>query len=82
MSTVRAGWGRAIGTKLRAVPVTTWLALAIVVVALVFVLQNRNETSVHLFGAALTAPLWLTLLFTFLAGVLAGWLGKRRRTRR
>ncbi|MFH5821575.1 hypothetical protein [Georgenia sp. AZ-5] len=57
-----------------------WLGLALVVVAVVFVLQNQRTVSVELFWLDARAPLWLTLLVVLVVGWLAGALmGGRRR---
>lgn len=65
----------------RSVPGHIWVAAAIVVLALIFVLQNRQDASVHLFNISITAPLWMTLLITLIAGVLVGALARRSRRR-
>jgi uncharacterized integral membrane protein len=64
---------------LRSIPVRTWVALVIVIVALVFVLQNRQYTSIYLFTVSVSAPLWTILLITLAVGILAGLLVRRRR---
>lgn len=56
-----------------------WLALTLLVVAVVFVLQNRGDTRVEFLFFNLTAPLWLTLGATLVAGALIGWGLARRR---
>jgi len=56
-----------------------WLALTLLVVAIVFILQNRSSTRIDFLFLSLTAPLWLTLTVTLLAGGAIGWgLGRRR----
>jgi uncharacterized integral membrane protein len=54
-------------------------AAVIVVVALVFVLENRAETKISFVLTSVDAPLWVALGATFLLGMLAGWLVSRRR---
>jgi uncharacterized integral membrane protein len=70
---------KGIGSWFAAVPIRTWLALVIIVLALVFVLQNRREASIYLFNVSITAPLWMTLLITLVVGVVVGLLAHRRR---
>jgi uncharacterized integral membrane protein len=53
------------------------------VLALVLVLQNTNDTKVHLLFWDVTAGLWILLIGAFLLGMLLGWLLPRlRRGRR
>lgn len=80
-SDVKHGGG--FGRRLRSIPPHTWVGLVIAVIALVFVLQNRQEASISLFNVLITAPLWMTLLITLLIGFLVGLLIRRnRRTRK
>lgn len=68
---------------LRSIPIRSWIALVIVIVALVFVLQNRHDASIYLFNATVTAPLWTTLLVTLVVGIVIGLLVRgRHRNRR
>ncbi|NKQ52318.1 DUF1049 domain-containing protein [Amycolatopsis sp. K13G38] len=55
-----------------------------VVLAIIFIVQNRTEVKVNLFTATLTAPLWLLLTIMTAVGVVVGVLlrwrtGKTRR---
>ncbi|QXF83301.1 LapA family protein [Rhodococcus pyridinivorans] len=65
----------------RAFRVTPRRALAAVLVPLaaLFVLQNRNSTSIDLFWISLQAPLWLVLVIIFAVGWVAGFLFARGR---
>lgn len=72
------------GTKrnfLARITLREWLGLVLVVVAVVFVLQNQRTVWVELFWLDVRAPLWLTLLVVLVVGWLAGALmgGRRRR---
>ncbi|MGF7121804.1 lipopolysaccharide assembly protein LapA domain-containing protein [Rhodococcus sp. TAF43] len=58
---------------------TQWAALALAVLAIIFVAQNRHDVSISLFFISVTAPLWLTLLVIFAIGWLVGMLTTRRR---
>lgn len=55
------------------------LGLLVAVVAIAFILQNRDTVSTSLFVFEFRAPMWVTLLIVFLAGAAAGWLLQRRR---
>ncbi len=55
------------------------LAAVLVLLAVLFVLQNRNSTSIDLFWISLQAPLWLVLVVIFAVGWLAGFLFERGR---
>lgn len=50
----------------------------IAVLALWFVLANREEARIQLWVTSVAAPLWLVLLATFLAGWLTSWLLRQR----
>ena len=45
-----------------------WLGLAIAVLAIAFILQNRDSVQVDLLTFQFSAPQWVTLLVVFLAG--------------
>ncbi len=55
------------------------VALLLAVVAMVFVLQNRGETTLAFFGVSFAAPLWLYTLIALLVGGLIGALLSRRK---
>lgn len=60
------------------------VGLVVVVLAIIFIVQNRTEVKVNLFTATLTAPLWLLLTIMTAVGVVVGVLlrwrtGKTRR---
>ncbi len=55
------------------------LAVVLVLLAALFVLQNRNTTSIDLFWISLQAPLWLVLVVIFAIGWVAGFLFARGR---
>ncbi|MBM9468351.1 LapA family protein [Nakamurella leprariae] len=56
-----------------------WLTIVLIVLAIVFITQNRNRVSVDLFWMTLTTPLWLILTVVFVAGLLAGAVSFKRR---
>ena len=56
-----------------------WLGLAIVVLAIAFIAQNRDPVTINLFILKITSPQWLTLAIIFLAGCATGFLLRSRR---
>ena len=56
-----------------------WLGLAIAVLAIAFILQNRESVQVDLLTFQFSAPQWVTLLVVFLAGLATGLLWSRRK---
>ncbi|MCG5219228.1 LapA family protein [Streptosporangium sp. KLBMP 9127] len=64
--------------RLGAVPPRVWLALVLLVLAIVFILQNRQEAAIQLFMIVVTAPLWITLVACVAIGMLIGALMSRR----
>lgn len=71
-----AGSGTGRGGTLRPRQV---VALLLAVVAVVFVLQNRGETTLAFFGVSFAAPLWLYTLIALLVGGLIGALLSRQK---
>ena len=59
-----------------------WLAIVLVIVAVIFILQNRSQASLSLFNLNIVMALWLILAIVFIVGLLAGFLLSRRRHRR
>lgn len=57
-----------------------WVALILIVAAILFVAQNRITTSIELFWLSVQAPLWLVLTLMFGIGWLSGYLATRRRS--
>ena len=54
------------------------LATVLVVLALIFILQNRAATTIQLFWVSVQSPLWLTLVVILFLGWTAGLLTTRR----
>jgi lipopolysaccharide assembly protein A len=60
-----------------------WMgALILAAVALLFVVQNRDPVSLHLFFIEVSAPLWVAFLATIAVGGAIGWLLAGRRAPR
>lgn len=55
-----------------------WAAIALVLFALVFILQNLTFVRVEFFLIHSTAPLWLVLLITLAAGYAIGFFSRKR----
>jgi uncharacterized integral membrane protein len=57
--------------------------LVVTVLAVWFILVNRNLVKIHLWGiVTVNAAMWLVLLIMLLAGCLIGMLGYQRRQAR
>ncbi|TDD18706.1 LapA family protein [Nonomuraea diastatica] len=65
-------------SRLGTVPPRVWLALVLLVLAVVFILQNRQDAVIQLFMIVVTAPLWITLVACTAIGILIGALIGRR----
>ncbi|AHH14866.1 hypothetical protein NONO_c00460 [Nocardia nova SH22a] len=61
---------------------TQWVALILIVLAIIFVFENRDKVSITVLMIDITSPLWLVLLVLFVVGWIAGVLTVRRRNRR
>lgn len=72
--TKKAGAGGALGK----VPVRGWIALALIVAALVFIFQNTEDARVRFLFVSVISPLWCALAVATGVGVLIGLLGSRR----
>jgi uncharacterized integral membrane protein len=55
------------------------IAVVLVIVVLLFVLQNRETVQITVFALNLTAPLWLLTVVTAALGAAIGYLAARRR---
>ncbi|MER5867190.1 lipopolysaccharide assembly protein LapA domain-containing protein [Kitasatospora sp. NPDC002040] len=61
---------------------TRFIAIgAIVVLAVWFLFANLDKVKIQFWVFTVTAPLWIALLATLLAGAALGWLLKGRRSR-
>ncbi|MFJ8046233.1 LapA family protein [Kitasatospora sp. NPDC096147] len=54
---------------------------AIVVLAVWFLLANLDKVKIQFWVFTVTAPLWIALLATLIAGGALGWLLKGRRSK-
>jgi uncharacterized integral membrane protein len=68
------------GGRARRVAARHWLAIVLIVLAVIFVVQNTVRHEVHLLWVSVEAATWVVLTVVFLVGVVTGWLlGRRRR---
>ncbi|MFQ6396138.1 hypothetical protein ACLMAJ_22025 [Nocardia sp. KC 131] len=58
---------------------TQWIALAVTIVAIVFVAENRSKVSIEFLLITIRSPMWLILLTMFAVGWVTGVLTMRRR---
>ncbi|KZF06309.1 MAG: LapA family protein [Rhodococcus sp. (in: high G+C Gram-positive bacteria)] len=58
---------------------THWVPILLVILAAVFIAENRYSTTIELFWLRITSPLWLILLVLFAVGFAAGRLSGRRK---
>jgi putative membrane protein len=65
--------------RLPAVTPGQLLAGVLVIVAVVFIVQNRERVRINFFTIDVSAPVWLMLTVMVLIGVLIGALIRRRR---
>jgi uncharacterized integral membrane protein len=71
--------GPAKSARRRRIPPKLIVALVILVIVLWFAFANTNDAKIKLWVHDVRAPVWLVLLCTFAAGVITGWLLRRRR---
>ena len=55
------------------------LLLVILAIVLWFAFANTRDAQIKLWVKDVQAPVWLVLLCTFAAGIISGWLLRRRR---
>ncbi|MFJ9553863.1 lipopolysaccharide assembly protein LapA domain-containing protein [Nocardiopsis sp. NPDC101807] len=67
---------------LSSVPPRMWVALALLVVTVLFVAQNRDTAQIQFLVVSLTSPLWAALAVAVAAGVVIGLLVRPSRRRR
>ncbi|MCE3550607.1 LapA family protein [Pseudonocardia sp. RS11V-5] len=70
---------RPTGRGRRRITARAVVALVVAVLALVFVLQNRDPVGVYLLTLTLSAPLWLLLVVMIAVGLLIGVVLTRRK---
>ncbi|MGW4242414.1 hypothetical protein [Nocardia sp. NPDC004722] len=56
-----------------------WLAIALTVLAVLFIVENRHRVDIEFLLMTVRSPMWLVLLVTFAVGWLVGLLTRRSR---
>ncbi|MFN8072871.1 MAG: DUF1049 domain-containing protein [Mycobacterium sp.] len=56
-----------------------WAPIVLIVLAAIFIGQNRDRQQVHLLWLTVESPMWLLLAALFVIGVVTGLLLRRRR---
>lgn len=56
-----------------------WVAITLVVLASVFIAQNRDRQQVHILWITVESPMWLLLTAMLAVGIVVGLLLRRRR---
>lgn len=56
-----------------------WLIVVLVVLAAIFVAQNRDRHPIHVLWVTVESPTWFVLTAIFVVGLLIGLLLRRRR---
>jgi lipopolysaccharide assembly protein A len=69
------------GARVREFLRRRWILIVLVIVAVVFIVQNRANTTIQLFWAQVVMPQWMYLAVVFLLGLGAGLLIGRNRRR-
>lgn len=54
------------------------IAGVLIVLAVIFIVENREPVEIRLIVPLMTVPLWVALTGLFLVGCVAGWLLARR----
>ncbi|TGD90759.1 DUF1049 domain-containing protein [Mycolicibacterium sp. CH28] len=67
------------GGAVRRFALRYWLAITLVVLAAVFIAQNRDRQRVHVLWITVESPMWLLLAAMLVVGVVIGLLLHRRR---
>ncbi|MFI2606945.1 lipopolysaccharide assembly protein LapA domain-containing protein [Kitasatospora sp. NPDC018619] len=81
MTKISDGSSRSPRGEIGGIP-TRYLGIAaIVVLAVWFLFANLDKVRIQFWVFTVTAPLWIALLATLVAGVVLGWLLKGRRDR-
>ncbi|BBX08638.1 DUF1049 domain-containing protein [Mycobacterium sp. ENV421] len=71
--------GKPAGGVVRRFALRYWLAIILVVLAAVFIAQNRDRQRVHVLWITVESPMWLLLTAMAVVGLVVGLLLHRRR---
>ncbi|WP_280269331.1 hypothetical protein [Nocardia wallacei] len=61
------------------ISITQWLAIVLTVLAVLFIVANRDRVEIDFLMITVRSPMWLILLVMFVVGWLAGILFRRVR---
>ncbi|HWJ84770.1 MAG TPA: LapA family protein [Cellulomonas sp.] len=64
------------------VPWRLYVGIVVIALAVVIVLQNRQEATFEVFGWSFETPTWVMLLITLVLGFVVGWLLHYRQSAR
>ncbi|NTY63438.1 DUF1049 domain-containing protein [Mycolicibacterium sphagni] len=67
------------GGAVRRFALRYWVAITLVVLAAIFIAQNRARQRVHILWISVEYPMWLLLTAMLVVGVIVGLLLHRRR---
>lgn len=67
------------GSPVRRFALRYWLAITLVVLAGIFIAQNRDRQRVHVLWITVEYPMWLLLTAMAVVGLVVGLLLHRRR---
>lgn len=68
--------------KGRRVSVRQVIAGVLIVLAVIFIVENRTRVEIRLIVPLISLPLWIVMAGLFVVGGVAGWLLSRRRSAR
>ena len=60
----------------------SWVAILVVILAIIFILQNQQSSTIRLLVVNVEAAQWLVFAIIFMGGGLTGWVLARRRAKR
>ncbi|MBB3603339.1 putative integral membrane protein [Mycolicibacterium sp. BK556] len=67
------------GGAVRRFALRYWVAITLVVLAAIFIAQNRTRQRVHVLWITVEYPMWLLLTAMLVVGIVVGLLLHRRR---
>lgn len=67
------------GGRVRRFALRYWVALILVVLAAIFIAQNRDRANIHILWITVAAPIWFIFTGLLVVGILVGLLLRRRR---
>jgi uncharacterized integral membrane protein len=65
----------------RRISADTVVALILVVLGIVFVVENTRRTKIRFIGPEVRVQVWVALVISLVVGAIIGWLFERRRHR-